>query len=86
MILNIIPQILRENCEAYAKRLGSNLCSHLIGAEGRLIRFTNCGDFKVKLINQNAGRCKTTLLQKFLHLDMFLLILAFKALNIESRL
>lgn len=34
MILNIIPQILRENCEAYAKRLRSNLCSHLIAAEG----------------------------------------------------
>lgn len=66
---------------SYAKRAGSSLCSHLIVAE-QLIQFADCGDFKVKLINQNAGGCKVTMLQTFRHF----LFLSFEALNMKSRL
>lgn len=70
---------------SYAKRIGSSLCSHLIRAE-RLLQFADCGDFKVKLINQIQAAAKLHCFQTFLHVDVFLLILALKALNIKSRL
>lgn len=79
------PQIWERNVRlSYAKRAGSSLCSHLIIAE-QLIQFADCGDFKVKLINQNAGGCKVTMLQNIPTLRHFL-FLSFKALNMKSRL
>lgn len=58
MVLNIIPQIPRENCEAFLGSKNGEQSVQPSDASRVAVR-----DFKVKLINQNAGGCKITWLQ-----------------------